>query len=214
MNKQDFLDALRRELRNLPEAEIEKSVSYYSEMIDDTVENGLTEEQAVTSLGPLDKIVGQIMLDAPINALVMSKIKERREQREAPQSPERPEKKRSRSVLSTLLIIIGFPIWFPLLVTFAAVAFVFYVVLWVLVICLFAVAVSLVAGAIWVIVAFILSPLAGPGAIVAAIGAALICLGLACLLFPLAKLAAVGTAKLTSSFARRIKARIIGGKKK
>ena len=82
MNKKDFLDALRRELRNLPEAEIEKSVSYYSEIIDDTVENGLTEEQAVTALGPMDKIVGQIMLDAPINALVMSKINQRREQRE------------------------------------------------------------------------------------------------------------------------------------
>ena len=82
MNKKDFLDALRRELRNLPEAEIEKSVSYYSEIIDDTVENGLTEEQAVTALGPMDKIVGQIILDAPRNALVMSKINQRREHRD------------------------------------------------------------------------------------------------------------------------------------
>ena len=214
MNKKDFLDALRRELRTLPEAEIEKSVSYYSEIIDDTVENGLTEEQAVTSLGPMDKIVGQIMLDAPINALVMSKINQRREQREAVQTPEQPEKKRSRSVLSTILIIIGFPVWFPLLISFGAVVLSLYVVLWSLVICAFAVAASLAAAGILLLFTALFFPGTLPVGILFAIGAALILIGLAFLFFPLAKLCAVGSAKLTAAIARGIKTRIIGGKKK
>lgn len=38
MNKQEFLGALRRGLLGLPEEDIENSVEFYSEMIDDRID--------------------------------------------------------------------------------------------------------------------------------------------------------------------------------
>ncbi len=60
MNKQQFLNELRKALYGMPPAEIEKSVQFYSEMIDDRMEDGMNEEEAVASLGSLGEIVGQI----------------------------------------------------------------------------------------------------------------------------------------------------------
>ncbi|MBQ5504501.1 MAG: DUF1700 domain-containing protein, partial [Oscillospiraceae bacterium] len=54
MNKKDFLDELCRRLRTFPPQEAEKTVSFYSEAIDDRVEDGMTEEEAVRELGSLD----------------------------------------------------------------------------------------------------------------------------------------------------------------
>ena len=47
MNKQEFLSLLRRELSGLPQGDIEERVGFYAEMIDDRMEEGLTEEEAV-----------------------------------------------------------------------------------------------------------------------------------------------------------------------
>ena len=44
MNKQEFLTRLRLGLAGLPQEEIAERVSFYHEMIDDRVEDGLTEE--------------------------------------------------------------------------------------------------------------------------------------------------------------------------
>ena len=46
MNKQEYLASLRAALACLPESEIEESVAFYTEMIDDRVADGLTEEEA------------------------------------------------------------------------------------------------------------------------------------------------------------------------
>ena len=46
MNKQEFLNQLRSGLNGLPHEEIEERVMFYSEMIDDRVEEGLSEEDA------------------------------------------------------------------------------------------------------------------------------------------------------------------------
>ena len=50
MQKQAFLDALRSQLAGLPEAEINERLNFYSEMIDDRMEEGLTEEEAVDAM--------------------------------------------------------------------------------------------------------------------------------------------------------------------
>ena len=47
MNKQEFLDALRRALSGVPLEEIEERVGFYGEMIDDRIEEGLSEVAAV-----------------------------------------------------------------------------------------------------------------------------------------------------------------------
>ena len=50
MNKQEYLAQLRAALACLPEGEIEESVAFYTEMIDDRVADGLTEEEATAQL--------------------------------------------------------------------------------------------------------------------------------------------------------------------
>ena len=47
MRKQEFLTELRKGLSGLPQDDIEERLSFYSEMIDDQIEEGLAEEEAV-----------------------------------------------------------------------------------------------------------------------------------------------------------------------
>ena len=105
MNKEQFLLDLASALAGLPEEDIEKSLEYYSEMIDDRIEEGLSDEEAVADLGSIEEIRAQIIKDTPLPKLIKEKVKP----------------KRSLSGLEITLIIIGSPIWFSLLVAAAAV---------------------------------------------------------------------------------------------
>lgn len=55
MTKQEFLLRIRNGLAALPKEDIEKSVEYYREMIDDRMEDGLSEEEAVAAIGSPEK---------------------------------------------------------------------------------------------------------------------------------------------------------------
>ena len=61
MNKQTFVEELRARLAALPEDEREKLIDYYGEMIDDRVEEGLSEEEAVAALGDAADIAGAFL---------------------------------------------------------------------------------------------------------------------------------------------------------
>lgn len=137
MNKEQFLIELASALAGLPEEDIEKSLEFYSEMIDDRIEEGLTEEDAVAEIGSIDDIRAQIIKDTPLPKLIKEKVKS----------------KRSLSGLEITLLIVGFPIWFPLLAAAASVIFSVYVTLWSLIIVLFAVEACFVACAFAGIVA-------------------------------------------------------------
>ena len=50
MNKFDFLTHLRTKLWSIPKEDAERSVEFYSEMIDDRMEEGLSEEEAVARM--------------------------------------------------------------------------------------------------------------------------------------------------------------------
>lgn len=60
MKKSEFIDELCRRLRLLPPDEAQRTVLFYSEAIDDRMEDGMTEEEAVESLGSLDDIVRDV----------------------------------------------------------------------------------------------------------------------------------------------------------
>lgn len=51
MSKEQFLRMLHSLLKDLPEDELERIIGYYREMIEDKVESGQTEQQAVAGLG-------------------------------------------------------------------------------------------------------------------------------------------------------------------
>lgn len=65
MNKEQFLAALRRLLRELLPDERERILAYYREMIEDKVESGQTEEEAVQSLGNIYALAQKILTENP-----------------------------------------------------------------------------------------------------------------------------------------------------
>lgn len=44
MNKQEYLEAIRSRISAMPADDVNRFMDYYSEMIDDRVEDGLSEE--------------------------------------------------------------------------------------------------------------------------------------------------------------------------
>ena len=69
------METLRKRLAGLPQAEIEERLAFYNEMIDDRIEDGLTEEEAVAEVGPVEDVVNQIMSEIPLTALVREKVR-------------------------------------------------------------------------------------------------------------------------------------------
>ena len=99
MNKQDFLFQLGEALSGLPQGDIEEQLSFYSEMIDDKVENGLSEEAAVAEIGPADRIASQAIAGTPLPRLVRERIRTSQRLR----------------AWEIVLLVLGFPLWFPLM---------------------------------------------------------------------------------------------------
>lgn len=131
MNKEQFLIELASALSGLPDDDIEKTLEFYSEMIDDRIEEGLSEEESVADLGSIEEIRAQTIKDTPMTKLIREKVK----------------KKRELTGLEITLLIVGFPIWLPILISVAAVIFSIYVTLWSLIVVLFAVEISFAASA-------------------------------------------------------------------
>lgn len=176
MTKQEFLNKLENALCGLPQDDIKKSLDFYSEMIDDRIEDGLSEQEAV-AVFDVDKIAKTILADIPITKLVKQTIKP----------------KRRISTIEIILLVLGSPIWLALLISLLAVVLSIYVTLWSVIISLYAVFASLlacgIAGVLSVIGFCILGNVV-QGAFIA--GAGLVCLGLAIFMFMASNLAAKG----------------------
>lgn len=128
MNKQEFLKSLESKLEGLPKADITRSLEYYSEIIADRVEDGISEEEAVAEIGSIDEAASQIVADIPLTRLVREKIKPRKR----------------LSAVEIILLLLGSPIWLSLIIAAFAVVLSLYISLWSIVISLWAVFVSLV----------------------------------------------------------------------
>ena len=190
MNKQEFLNALQAGLSGLPQDDIEERLAFYSEMIDDRMEEGMTEEEAVAQAGPIEEIVMQTVDEIPLPKIVKERI--------------RP--KRRKSAGEIILLILGFPLWFPLLIAFAAVIFSLYIVIWSLLISLWAVEISLWAGALGGVAAFVICLVRGDTLTgLAFLAAGLVCAGLSVFLFLGCVEASKGVIRLTKTIARWIK---------
>ena len=129
MRKQDFIKELRINLSFLPKEEIEDRISFYSELIDDKIEEGLKEEDVIKSIGSVYEIIDQIINDMPLSKIAKEKIKP----------------KRKLSALEVTLIIIGSPIWLTLLLSLVAILFSLYIVGWSVVISIWAIFISLIS---------------------------------------------------------------------
>ncbi len=194
MTKYEFSDALREALKNLPPEDRERSIDFYREMIDDRIEDGMSEAEAVAAIGSVEEVAGQILTDTPLTKLVREKVRSNRKLK----------------VWEIVLIALGSPIWFSLLVSAFAVALSLYVVLWALVICLWAVGVSFAGCAVGGVACGVIMLARGDvWAAIAMLGTGLVCAGLCILLFWMGKLATVGAIRLTKKLFFWIKSRFV-----
>ena len=115
MTKKEFLDELRDRLSGLPKDDLENRLSFYEESINDRMDDGKSEEEAIKELGTIDEIVTQVAGETSLVTLVKEKAK--------------PKRKLSGAEIA--LIAIGFPLWFPLALTFLVLCLVFCLVFWI-----------------------------------------------------------------------------------
>lgn len=168
MNKQEFLTAIRSRLYGLPQSDLQKSLDYYSEMIDDRMEDGLSEEEAVKALGSIDEIVQQILMETPLPALVKEKT--------------RPSRRIKGWEIA--LLILGSPIWLPLLFAALVVILAVVAVCWCAILVLYIADLCFATGTVaGVVCAGVFIWSGYPVQAVILLGAGLICLGLTILWF-------------------------------
>jgi len=178
MDKKAFLSQLKKGLSDLPQTDINERLNFYSEMIDDYMEEGLSEEEAVLRIGDVKEIAAQTLADTPISA------------------PDTPRKKRSAGQI--VLIVLGSPIWLSLAIAAFAIVFSLYVSAWAVIVSLWSVFVSLVScgfAGILCGIGLAVSGFAIPG--LAMVGAALVCVGLSVFTFYGCKAATKGLIVLT-----------------
>ena len=176
-----------------------KALEFYEEAISDRIEDGLTEDEAVAAIGTPDEIAQQILMDTPLPKLVKAKAK--------------PEK--GFKVWEIILLVLGFPIWFSVLLAAGLVALSLIIVLFAIVLSFFAIILALGLGGIVLVVASILMMIAGGGsASIFNIGIAILCIGLAVLLFIPAKALALWIVELCGRFGKWVKLKVINSRKK
>ena len=118
MTKIKFLLELHEKLSGLPQDEVEERLNFYSEMIEDRIEEGLLEEEAVAAVGSVDEIAAQIIADIPLVKIAKEKMKP----------------KRQLKAWEIVLLVLGSPIWFSLIVAAFSVILSLYVLLWAVII--------------------------------------------------------------------------------
>ena len=191
MNKQEFLNGLREALRGLPKEDAEDRLSFYEEMIGDRMtEDGLSEEEAVAELGTVGEVADRIIADTPLAKIVGERIRPKRRFR----------------AWEIVLLVLGFPLWFPLLIAAFAVLLSVYIVIWAVIVSLWAVDLALAASGVAGIAAGVMLIAKGQaqqGLLTLFAGLALA--GLSIFLFFGCKAATKGAAKLTKRIALGVK---------
>lgn len=190
MNKQEFLTQLRKELSVLPQKDIEEYLTFYTEMIEDRIEEGLSEEQAVSAVGSLEEIVKQIVSDTSLIKIAKERIKQ----------------KRQIKAWEIVLLILGSPIWLSLGLAVFAVILSLYISLWAVIISLWAIFASTVACCIGGVLSCIVFTLSGNSISgFAILSAGIVCAGLSIFMFYGCKAATNGILILTKKIAIWIK---------
>lgn len=196
MTKGEFLAGLRQRLGNIPGEEIEKTEAYYAEIIEDRLEEGVPEEEAVASLGSIEDIVRQIKTELPMATLIKNKVNQKH-----------------MSALTVTLLILGFPIWFSLLIALLCVIFSVYLCIWVFDITMWSVVIAFGASFLGGIAAAAATVCTGmPVDAVVYLGYALAGAGLCIFSYFGVLELTKAIVRLSAWITRKIKIMIIGGK--
>lgn len=183
MTKTEFLSSLREKLTGLPPKDIDERINFYEEMINDRMDEGKTEEEAVADIGTVDEVVEEIAKDTPLVKLVKHKMTPKRRLR----------------AWEVILMVLGLPLWLPLMIVASVLCFVGYVLIWILVIVTYAIEISLIASAIGAFVIFLVC--LGHGQLnLILLGASIMCTGGAILMF----FGCIGATKITLKLSKTI----------
>ena len=197
MTKEEFINELRNKLVGLPKEELENRLNYYEEMIEDRMDEGKTEEEAVAEIGNVDDIAKQITDETPLITLVKEQTKP----------------KRRLKVWEIVLLFLGFPLWFPLVLTGLLLCFVAYLLIWVFVIVSYSIEFSFAVASIASLVGFLIY--LGNGEVnLIALGLTIMCLGVAILFVFVCIAITKMTIKLSKAVLLKIKSAIIGKESK
>lgn len=105
MNKEQFLAAVQARLAGLAKGDIDRFLDYCREMIDDRMEDGLSEEEAVAAMGSPEYVASQLLMDTPPRKIA-----------------EAPKQRQGLKPWQVLLIVLGCPVWLPVLLGLAVAA--------------------------------------------------------------------------------------------
>ena len=167
MTKHEFLDQLHKALSGLPPHEIDEQLTYYSEMIDDKIEEGISEEEAIAQIGPIEEIAAQFKTELPRKDALKEAI----------------FKNYSLPLWAIICLIIGIPVWGSLLIGAISIVFSTVVAIFAGVISLWAVSVAIGGCVIGMVIIAIMQFSHGQAAAaICLLGGALVCIGLTILL--------------------------------
>lgn len=183
MNKQEFLNELESKLYGLPDSDIQSSLDFYSEMIDDSIDDGLSQEEAIFKIGTPQEIAKQILINTPMIKLVKKNIKP----------------KRRMCTWEIVLLCVGSPIWLSLFIALLAVVFSVYVSLWAAVVSLWSSWVAVDGSVLGLIISAANLFINGQNTVegIALIGAALFLVGFSIFFFFVCKTSTKGMIWLT-----------------
>ena len=199
MSRDAFIGELRHRMAGLPQEIVNRTVEYYSELIADSMEDGVSEAEAVARLGSIDEIVSSVVKDTSFTQIVQTRVQE--------------SKKKGVSGWVIALLILGAPLWLPLLIAALVVLFALFISLWAVVIALWAaVAAVILAGIVAIAAGVIALARVHLAQGLVLLGGGLMCLGLCALLYLLMKLISVGTVKLCRLIWTGVKLLFVGKK--
>lgn len=198
MNKQEFLARLRKGLYGLPQNDIEERLAFYGEMLDDRMEEGLSEAEAVLEMGDVDEIVRQAVADIPLTKVVRERI--------------RPKK--HLKAWEIALLAAGSPIWLSLGIAAVAIVLALYTALWAVIVSLWAVFGVFAVCAVGSVPSCVIFAAGGSAVLgFAIISVGIVCAGLSIFMFCGCKEATKYILLFTKKITIWIKNRLIGKEK-
>lgn len=217
MNRDEFLAALRGEIDSLDLHDRNRFLDYYREMIDDCIENGMPEADAVASMGDVRSIAERILSDIDSNADLNSSVNLDMTPDLTPsvdpdtdknkQDPGEGNSKKSSigHDLMVALIVITSVIWIPLIFAAAAVILAVYIVMWSVVLVAYSLSFAFIAATSATIHFAVTSAITGSlGMTIISVGGAFICFGLSILCIILSIKLTKWTARLAVAFSKSL----------
>lgn len=195
MNKLKFLEGLRTVLSgsDMPLEELDEHLAFYAEMIDDRMEEGLSEDAAVSEMGTVDEIGARILKEVSASGGEGNKTSGRKR----------------KKIWEILLLVLGSPVWIAVLAAVFAVAISLYISAWSVVISLWAAFGGIVGCAFGGMLSGAVLALTGNVLLgIAFLGAALVCCGLSILSFYGCKGLSVGMVCATKKMVAALKMRL------